>query len=370
MRAVGIPDHAGLAYEVWADVSGDTGKVDDQHLDDWLKGLAGQPVSPDYHQAFDRWQDSFVGSRSRVIEMILASRLLVGHGNGSATDVGLTLHRTWGVPMIPGSALKGLLAQYVETLYGPAVAGLAPDRPDLSEENKQRARYQGVTWRDRRILFGPGEVYRTLFGSSDADGENGLGRAAAIRGAVVFHDALYVPGSAPDDKPLASDVLTVHQKSYYDSAGQNAPSDYDDPHPVRFLSVRPKTSFLIALSGPSDWTDFAIELLKRALAEWGVGGKTSLGYGRASTFRVITVRPKVTSEIVASFSAWLEGLREDTARHRLKKVRTEWLDRLRLLSIAEREVAADLIRTHVRRSKIGKETDQLIAELDGDCRPQ
>ena len=34
------------------------------------------------------------------------------------------------------------------------------------------------------------------------------------------------------------------------------------------------------MSGPPDWTEFAEHLLRDALARWGVGGKTSAGYGR------------------------------------------------------------------------------------------
>lgn len=363
LRNLGTPDHPGLAYEVWAEVAGDTGKVADGQLDEWLEGVAGIAVNVDYARAFEHWKRSFADGRSRLAEMVLASRLLIGHGNSSATDVGLTLQRTWGVPMIPGSALKGLLAHYVDTLYGPEVAGRAPNDAGLSDEEKERARFQGVTWKERSIEFGPGEVYRALFGSPDAEGENGFGRTDAVRGAVVFHDALYIPDSGAEDKPLATDVLTVHQKVYYDHTGQNAPSDYDSPNPVRFLTVRPGTKFLIALSGPADWTEFAVGLLKEALSEWGVGGKTSLGYGRVSGFEPVTVCPQVSSEMVAQFSAWLDDQAGETPRRRLKKVQGEWLDRLRSLSLPEREAAADLIRKHVRRSKIGKETDQLIAQL-------
>jgi CRISPR-associated protein Cmr6 len=371
LRNLGTPDHPGLAYEVWANVDGNTGKIADSQIDAWLEAVTGIAVNKDYARAFERWKQSFADDRSRLAEMTLASRLLIGHGNAAATDVGLTLHRTWGVPMIPGSALKGLLAHYVETLYGPEVAGRAPDDPALSVEEQARARFQGVMWRDRRPLFGPGEVYGALFGSPDVEGENGQGLAKAARGGVIFHDALYVPGSVAndepgEDKPLATDVLTVHQKAYYDSKGQSTPSDYDSPNPVRFLTVRPGTRFLIAVSGPTDWTELAIGLLERALSEWGVGGKTSLGYGRASRFEPVTVRPQVRSEVVAEFSAWLNGQTGDSPRRRLKRVQDEWLNRLRSLSLPEREAAAELIRKTIRRSRIGTETDQLIAELLAD----
>src|SRR5690606_20321350 len=52
------------------------------------------------------------------------------------------------------------------------------------------------------------------------------------------------------------------------------------PTPIAFLTVRPGACFLFALSGPADCTELAAQLLREALEKWGVGGKTSAGYGR------------------------------------------------------------------------------------------
>lgn len=278
-----VPDHIGLAYGAWAPVATDgTGKIPDAVRATWLSSLSGLRVSPDYPRAFERWRSSFRVPGDRVHELALQSRLLIGHGNPSPTDVGLTVHHTWGVPMIPGSALKGLLAHYVDATYGPADPALPPwEQP---EAERERARYQGVTWDQRRILRGPGDIHRALFGAPEADADREHREhdqpAGAQRGLVVFHDALYVPGSSKDDQPFAPDVLTVHQRSYYRSPEKCAPNDYDAPNPVGFLSVRPHARLLVALSGPPDWTELAERLLLEALAAWGIGGKTSSGYGR------------------------------------------------------------------------------------------
>jgi len=281
LQDLGVPEHVGLAYEAWAPV-GDDGKVADDERATWLAKLSNLAASPDYARAFDRWNASFRAPVDRTFELDLASRLLVGHGNFSATDVGLTVHHTWGAPVIPGSALKGLLAHFVDAVYGPDEPKLPPwEQP---ESERDRARYQGVTWRGRRIECGPGDVYRALFGAPDAEQDPAMRErgfeAGASAGLVTFHDALYVPRSTPDDKPFAADVLTVHQKGYYDSSGTSWPNDYDSPNPVAFLTVRPGVRLLFALSGPADWTDLAERLLRDALKEWGVGGKTSAGYGR------------------------------------------------------------------------------------------
>jgi CRISPR-associated protein Cmr6 len=281
LQSVGMPEHVGLAYDAWAPV-GDDGKVPDERRTEWLSALAALAVAPDYSRPFLRWKQSFSAPGDRVFELVLASRLLVGHGNASATDVGMTVHHTWGVPVIPGSALKGVCAHYVDAIYGPSDPARKPGEREGDE--RARADYEGVTRSGRRIERGPGAVYRALFGAPEADEDDALRKqgheAGASAGLVTFHDALYVPGSAPHDKPFAVDVLTVHQKSYYDSSGGHWPNDYESPNPVAFLTVRPGVRLLFALSGPADWTELAERLLRDALEKWGVGGKTSAGYGR------------------------------------------------------------------------------------------
>lgn len=281
LKSIGIPEHLGLAYNAWAPV-GDDGKVSDAERTDWLSALAGTVISTDYQRAYERWKTSFSASGHRVFELVLASRLLVGHGNPSAVDVGLTVHHTWGVPLIPGSALKGLLAHYVAAVYGPDDQSLPPWMQ--IGEAKARVDCQGITWSGGCIERGPGPVYRALFGAPDARQDDEMRThgfdAGASAGTVVFHDALYVPNSIVGDKPYALDVLSVHQKQYYNSKGGRWPNDYDDPNPVTFLTVRPGACLLFALSGPEDWTALAERLLRDALERWGVGGKTSAGYGR------------------------------------------------------------------------------------------
>ncbi|GIW08687.1 MAG: hypothetical protein KatS3mg060_3492 [Dehalococcoidia bacterium] len=289
VKSGGLPSHLALAYDAWAPVDPKDGKVPDAERQGWLEKVAAITVDADYRRFFERWKASFNAEGDRMSEVTLESRLLVGHGNSSATDVGLTVHHTWGVPVIPGSALKGLLAHYVDAVYGPS--------PDDSASDAARQRFRGVIWQGRRIRRGPGDVYRALFGAPETDNDDADNMpelaSGAAAGLVTFHDALYVPDSGP---PFAVDVLTVHQKSYYDA--HNAPNrrdgpwpnDYDSPNPVSFLTVRPGIRLLIALSGPPDWTALAESLLLDALRTWGVGAKTSAGYGRLSRVGTRTSR--------------------------------------------------------------------------------
>jgi CRISPR-associated protein Cmr6 len=269
-----VPSHFALAYDAWAPVadgspeqpaaSDKIGKVPDENKAGWLERLEQSAIADDYRRFYDLWKGSF--SAGQLGEIELTSRLLVGHGNASATDVGLTVHHTWGVPMIPGSALKGLCAHYAAATYG--------------SKDHAPTDFAAPVWEESRVVGEPGRFYRALFGTPDVNDD-------VSAGLVVFPDALYVPGSTPGDKPFAVDVLTVHQRSYYGQdkdragvAGERWPNDYDSPNPVGFMSVRPGTKLLIALGGDPKWAELALALLTEAISEWGVGGKTSAGYGR------------------------------------------------------------------------------------------
>ena len=328
----------------------------------WLDACAALATPVDYGIHFQRWRRSF-SPNTRVCVVTTASRLLIGHGNASASDVGLTVHRTWGTPVIPGTALKGLLSGYVDAVYGPDASAPEPTRDDWAAPtwrgfNIEKApgcwhaaifgspsvphrievtvRFSeavtvdtsggtptvGITMGDeqRRVEYVSGSdtmtltfVYRVtvndrvaevdcvadslecnggiIRNASGTDSDPGdaatvermhlVVKHRGLRGGVTFHDALYVPPDGEmEDHCYALDVLTVHQKPYYDTHGAAAlPNDWNSPVPVQFLTVKPRVRFLLALEGPPRATALAMKLLLDALSKWGIGAKTSLGYG-------------------------------------------------------------------------------------------
>lgn len=362
LTKLGIPAHIGLAYSSWAPVGAGDGKLLEERREQWLTQLSEMKISADYIHSFERWKESFASVGDRFTEFTLESRLLIGHGNSSATDIGLTVHHTWGVPIIPGSSLKGLVAHYVDATYGPENI----EKPPWEQEGEEgeRAKFQGITWSDGRILRGPGEIFRALFGAPDAE-EDELMRqhdleAGARAGLVTFHDALYIPGGSTGDMPFALDVLTVHQKDYYDEQGKVLPSDYDDPNPVPFLTVRPGSQFLLTISGPSDWTELAGQLLTDALHNWGIGGKTAAGYGRGSVNRWRHVELPASS-VFDEFEEWLEANEKAKQREKLAALEEKWLPKLMGFSAHEKEEAGKLIRRAVKNRKLADQRDKLIA---------
>jgi len=200
-----------------------------------------------YKLFFEDWKHALasVGARTDTFARTLG-RLAIGLGNESVIETSISLHRTYGVPYIPGSALKGLAAHYAHSHLGPE-------------------------WKKGT------EAYKVVFGYSDKPVEPGTLNADA--GFITFFDALYVPGSGKQGQALHPDVITVHHPNYYNKENPEAPADWDSPTPIPFLTTN--GIFLLALAGPSkEWLNTTYNILAHALLEWGIGAKTSSGYGR------------------------------------------------------------------------------------------
>jgi CRISPR-associated protein Cmr6 len=196
-----------------------------------VKEVAGIRAPEDYAHWFAQWQQALRehGAEWRVAET--QGRMAIGLGEETVLETSIALHHTYGVPYIPGSALKGLAANFAR-------------------------QYLGNDWQADT------PAYVIVFGDTKTAGY------------VTFFDALPLPNSAA----LCPDVITVHHEKYYQNDRTAPPADWDDPNPVPFLSATGK--YLMALSGPSEWIRTTFDILRHALAHSGVGAKTSSGYGR------------------------------------------------------------------------------------------
>lgn len=186
---------------------------------------------------------------------IPAGRLIIGLGQPSVYETSLTLHHLYGIPYIPGSALKGMTRNW---LLGEL----------FSQDEKEALDDEGF----RQIFGGP--KTNTL---------------KAQRGGVRFFDAF------PLEEPkLVFDIINPHYASYYsDPEGKKSPGDYDTPIPIVFLTVETKMGFRIVLTAQENSLiqrgkfsgkrilPTAAQYLKEALADQGLGAKTSVGYGYA-----------------------------------------------------------------------------------------
>ncbi|WP_434346914.1 type III-B CRISPR module RAMP protein Cmr6 [Myxococcus virescens] len=339
---IGKNAHAGLVYERYAPEKKHDGQ--DGPWEQWLSRLEAHPEPDDYAEAFKRWEDALRQSHTATFTARAESRLLVGHGNASPTGVGLMLHHTWGVPVVPGSSLKGVLAGYLRAVYGDGAA------------------------EERRRLFG-------------VAGEDGAPEQAHA-GEVIFHDAQWVPCSRVtglDRAPsfLARDVLTVHHSGWYGGKAE-WPSDYESPTPVAFLSVRPGGRFLVALSlapgteadaQAEDFLAWTARRLDEALRYWGVGGKTAAGYGRLVREGPCAIqsprRPVRASPALTEFLAWVEARRADRLEQKqvLAAFEVEWLTRLVSLPPEAREAGGRALRSLVKSPKLEARRDALLSRM-------
>jgi CRISPR type III-B/RAMP module RAMP protein Cmr6 len=252
----GKPAHAGLVLASCLTVAGDKGESKRQLLKEAI--LAARNSRDLYTKAFARWK---LHTRGADKNLRVRGRLIVGLGTESVLETGITLHHTYGTPIIPGSALKGLASHYCDRVWGAANENQEFRRVVIEEREGKKHRRCG-------------RHYETLFGSTDDAGH------------IRFHDAWILPESlaGANDRGLVMDVMTPHHTQYYMSQGAEAPTDFDDPNPVAFLSVAGEFRVAVccdAAGGAGDrWAQRALDLLTEALDQWGVGGKTSSGYGR------------------------------------------------------------------------------------------
>lgn len=239
-----------------------------QRINEQLKSLENYG----YNKIFEKNLESF-------------SRLVIGLGSSHVLETALTLHHIFGIPYIPGSALKGVCRSL-------AFWKLSKEKGILNNEEKLN-NFQEVFYgnlmkdvkedEDKRVL-----KYQLLFGAQD------------FKGLLLFLDAY--PILNENENIFELDIMNVHYPSYYeDNSGETPPGDWENPRPIVFLTVKPNVNFrIIVLFDKWRWNKIKeqnkelynnvdlnlnnlkqelTDLIKEALKEFGVGAKTKLGYG-------------------------------------------------------------------------------------------
>lgn len=187
-------------------------------------------ISEAYEKFYQKWKSELTARGIQMKDAKTLGRLAVNLGAEAVLENSIALNRTYGVPYIPGSALKGLAASYARK----------------SIENFDE------------------KLHADIFGKQENAGY------------VTFFDALFVLKSGLG---LVPDVVTVHHQEYYQKDKDTPPpADWDSPIPIYFLSV--DGSFSIALAGPVNLVKAAFDILHLALKHEGIGAKTNSGYGR------------------------------------------------------------------------------------------
>jgi len=204
--------------------------------------------------------ESAYGSRCAVITAELGGRLAINLAGSLIQNAGMSLDRLFGLPFIPGSAVKGLCRHVALAELKSASADQAP------------------------FLI---NQFVQVFGCSDTDFRRGAlaGFAGKYenegrnqRGAVCFLDAFPL-----NEAKIVVDLTNVHYPDYY-RTGQSADlrNERPQPNPFPVVEAGSQFGFCLILSRPeSDPQLLAVaqRWLERALTENGIGAKTASGYG-------------------------------------------------------------------------------------------
>ncbi len=208
----------------------------------------------DLIEALQQRQQSVIDTISQPTVTFSAKpqwRWIVGLGHESVYETSMSLHFTYGIPVIPASSLKGITRSW------------------MIEEHFAGEEDQALQ----------DSLFRFLFGHEPQ------GEIAAHQGNIQFFDAY--PAEVPE---VSVDIMNPHYGPYY--SGQAAPLDSHNPVPVPFLTISKGIfSFALALQtaeAPSfpdskfssqSPLEFAKTTLIDALQHHGIGAKTAIGYG-------------------------------------------------------------------------------------------
>ncbi len=225
--------------------------------------------------------------------LLLGSGIAHGSGLLGEMKLGFFLDYTTGLPVIPGSSVKGVLRSAFPQGYQKAAKKRKENDNEkalLEEKAKQTLAYvqyylekiSGKPWGKEAV----DELETFLFGSYET-GSSDL----SMSGRTVFHDAI----------PFQAEGMTVNgtRKKYYlgddyitphkNRKGNGIPDALVNPTPISFLKVLPGVTFRFQfVFQPFTTKDglFALskketkQLFQAILTDFGIGAKTNVGYGR------------------------------------------------------------------------------------------
>lgn len=177
-------------------------------------------------------------------------RLIVGLGGEHVQETNMTLHHIYGIPYIPGSAVKGVLSHWW-------FQELQEEKDFIDDKGNVK---QTEAMKDSDYLD-----YIKAFGSQKQRGE------------VQFLDAY------PEKVQFATDIMNPHYPDYY--SGNKPPTDHQNPVPINFLTVEETTFRFVFLAKDQEPLDKLKVRFQGALKLKGIGAKTSVGYGYFRDFK-------------------------------------------------------------------------------------
>ncbi len=221
--------------------------IPEDHLYKILKNIE------DKEQLKEKLKSKFFLKAIEILEAATVQPLIVGLGETSPYETGITLDYLTGLPIIPGSAIKGITRRAAIMKLSGRIE-ILPYGEEFAELAKEYEKHQEIT---------------KVFGTQDQ------------KGTVIFMDAYPVDWSeAENGKLFRLDVMNPHYQPYYENPNQNPPADWYNPVPVFYLTVNTRVKYRFVLASEDESAlSLAKKWLEFALAHIGIGAKGNQGYG-------------------------------------------------------------------------------------------
>jgi len=233
------------------------------------------------------YENIFKNKNDKCLKLKTSSRLVIGLGSGHVLETSLTLHHLFGIPYIPGSALKGVvrMVNFWEIVEN--------NKNNVKDIEKYIKELQEQLYEKEILPSDKDDIlkHKLLFGAQN------------FKGLLIFLDAY--PEINENQQIFELDVMTPHYQGYYTK--NQPPGDWENPNPITFLTVKKGISFCFNvlfdrfraeeilnddrfskkakeiiegwLNKFSELSQLVKDWLEKALKEFGVGAKARLGYG-------------------------------------------------------------------------------------------
>ncbi len=240
-------------------------KRDDIYKQSGVEALACATGLNEYCNHWHKFTQSLPETHTRSIQATLASRLLINLTGSVLESAGIALEHACGIPIIPGSAVKGAVRRA-------AIASML----ECTEEKKLELMM------DFLAIFG----YSQIDLEPDSDLARVLGSDALRELCQGYSDrkgqVCFLQSVPIEPVNICEEVLTPHHSQYM-AGNINEPTDDETPTPIFFPAVEcdGKGAYNFVLYAPKhpELLDKAEEWLTLAIILFGIGAKTSSGYG-------------------------------------------------------------------------------------------
>jgi len=195
------------------------------------------------------------GDRFGTVELVAESRLLLHLGRANVLEnVGLCADRTTGLPIIPGTALKGVVSTWA--CWADHFHAADGSFREFTAESVRRLNFTATE----------AQLARQILGDDSASGSKRAG------------DVIFVGGFPLTPPQLGLDIVNPHHEPNGTEKARLTPN--------AFLCLEADTRWRFAFlvrpgaPNPADLLDQTTRWVAEALTQLGIGAKTASGYGR------------------------------------------------------------------------------------------